>query len=212
MSPCSNTLKTPCSLLATLGTDIWLILKPTHSSLSEAARTHSAQELTSELPIKGETGLMGGNGHQWAVPVEGPAHAAAFSVTLGPLLRWLIPGRMGPPRNLGIVPDIIFLTPCPLSPASAFVSGLAVLSLFPTLGASTPAPPWPATVPMTLCLPRARFSLPRKHSRPDPSSSVETSCAGHLWTRCPRLGKGVGQPFEGGASNSARTFIQRNSP
>lgn len=156
--------------------------------------------------------LAMGDGHQRAVPVEGPAHAAASSVTCGPLLHRLIPGRTGPPRKPGIIPGIFLPTACPLSSASAFVSGLAVWSLFPTLGASTLAPPWPATVPVTLCLLRARFSLPRKHSRPGPSSPVEISCAEHLWARCPRLGKGVGQPLEGGGSNSARTFIQRNSP
>lgn len=59
LRPCSNTLKTHCSPLAALGTDIWLVLKSTRSSLSEAARTHSAPELTSELPITGEAGLMG---------------------------------------------------------------------------------------------------------------------------------------------------------
>ena len=55
MSPCSDTLKTTCSLLATLGTDIGLILKSTHSSLSEAARTLCSRA-PSELPINGETG------------------------------------------------------------------------------------------------------------------------------------------------------------
>ena len=55
MSPCSDTLKTTCSLLATLGTDIGLILKSTHSSLSEAARTLCSRT-PSELPINGETG------------------------------------------------------------------------------------------------------------------------------------------------------------
>ena len=53
MSPCSDTLKTTCSLLATLGTDIWLILIP-HAAASPKLPEHSAQGLTVSCPSKGK--------------------------------------------------------------------------------------------------------------------------------------------------------------
>ena len=181
----------------------------TRSSLSEAARTQCSRA-HSELPIKGETGLMG-DGHQRAVPVEGPAHAAASAVTWGPLLHRLIPGRTGPPRKPGIVPDIFLPTACLLSPASAFVSGLAVWSLFPMLGASTPAPPWPATVPVTLCLLRARLSSKKTQQTRPLQSRGDFLCRPPVG-KMPPPGKGCGTALGGRRQQFCQDLHSKKQP
>lgn len=129
----------------------------------------------------------------------------------GPSSRWLILGKDGSSQKPGnrprhLLPDTMPAQSCL---CICFWAGCPVF--ISKAGCKHPGSSLASHCAHDIAPAQSQVQSSKK-TQTRPSSSVETSCAGHLWTRCPAWERVWAALLEGGASNSARTFIQRNSP